>query len=231
VRRGVPIAIAASLALAGCAAPGVEEDATVRGARAAVETYVDAVAGLDLETATAMSSPEALAAPDGRTPAVDVTAALPQAIVGIEDAWIVYDGIDYAYLDPDVSETTDVVWFTVSYEVDGIPGAGSVEVTLVGDDPAAEDDWQVTDGLLVESPSHVDDAIATSTLGGVELEAGPSNDYQPLWGYPGMYLHEATTFAAGVDPGATATPVEVPIGVTIEPGWDESLRILELDEP
>lgn len=233
MRRGAAAAIAATVAvaLAGCSTPAVESDPAVEGARAAVEAYVDAIASLDLDAATAMTSPEALVAPDGRTPPVDVTAALPQAIAPLEDPWIAYEGIDFTRLDEDEpGDTTDVVWFTVSFTVDGLAGARTVEVTRIGDDPGDVADWLVTGPLLVESESFVDDTITTSSFGGVEFDTVGDNAYQPVWGYPGLYVHEATAFAAAVPSGATAASLEVPIGVEVEPRWDESLRMLQLDE-
>ena len=231
MRRGAVAAIAATLALVGCATPAVESDPAIEGARAAVVAYVDAIAALDLETATAMTAPEALVAPDGRTPPVDVTAALPQAIAPLEDPWIAYEGIDFTRLDEAASgDTTDVVWFTVSFTVGGLAGARTVEVTRVGDDPGAVADWLVTGPLLVEAESFVDVTITTSSFGGVDFDTVGSNAYQPVWGYPALYVHEATAVAAQAPSGATAAPIEVPIGVTIEPRWDESLRMLQLDE-
>ncbi|MFC7431841.1 MULTISPECIES: hypothetical protein [unclassified Agrococcus] len=230
-RLAVP-AVASALLLAGCGATSVESDPVVEGARGAVQAYVDAIGALDLDTATAMTSPEALVAPTGRTPPVDVTAALPEAIAGIEDAWIAYDGTDFTRLDEDEpGDTTDVVWFTVSYAVDGIAGADSVEVTRIGDDAGDVDDWIVTDALVVQAESFVDDAITESSFGGVAFETDSRNAYQPVWGYPALYEHEATAFAADVPADAVAQPLEVPIGVLIEPRWDESLRVLEVELP
>ncbi len=230
-RLAIPAA-ATALLLAGCATPAVESDPVVEGARAAVEAYVDAIASLDLDAATAMTSPEALVAPTGRTPPVDVTAALPQATSGIEDAWIAYDGTDFTRLDEDEpGDTTDVVWFTVSFTIDGIAGADAVQVTRTGDDAGDVADWLVTDPLVMQAESFVDDAITASSFGGVALETDSRNAYQPVWGYPALYAHEATAFAADVPADAVAQPLEVPIGVLIEPRWDESLRILEVELP
>ena len=231
MRRRAAAAIAATvaLALAGCSTPAVESDPAIEGARDAVEAYVDAIASLDLDAATSMTSPESLVAPDGRTPPVDVTAALPQAIAPIEEPWIAYEGIDFTRLDEDASDTTDVVWFTVSFTVDGLAGARTVEVTRIGDDPVDVADWLVTGPLIVEAESFVDATITSSSFGGVGFDTVGDNAYQPVWGYPGVYVHEATAFAADVPSGATASPIEVPIGVEVEPRWDESLRMLQLD--
>lgn len=231
MRRGAAAAVAATIALVGCSTPAVESDPAVEGARVAVEAYVDAIASLDLDAATSMTSPEALVAPDDRTPPVDVTAALPQAISPIEDPWIAYEGIDFTRLDEDApGDTTDVVWFTVSYTIDGLAGAHTIEVTRIGDDAGDVADWLVTGPLLVEAETFVDDTITTSSFGGVGFDTVGDNAYQPVWGYPGLYVHEATAFAADVPNGATAAPLEVPIGVEVEPRWDESLRMLQLDE-
>ncbi len=231
MRRALAAVVASTLALAGCAATDVEADPAIEGARAAVEAYVDAVASLDLDTANAMTDARALAAPSASTPADDVTAALPNAIAAIEDPWIAYEGIDFTRLDPDgQGETTDVVWFTVSFTIAGIAGADHVQVTRIGDDEGDVADWLVTDPLLVEAESFVDETIAVASFGGVEIETVGGNAYQPVWGYPALYVHEAIALAPDVPSDAVVTPLEVPIGVTIEPRWDESLRMLQVEE-
>lgn len=230
--RRAPIAVlAATLALAGCAATDAESDPVVEGARATVDAYVDAVASLDLDTANAMTDPRELAAPSASMPADDVTAALPNAIAPIEDPWIAYEGTDFTRLDPDgQGETTDVVWFTVSFTIAGIAGADHVQVTRIGDDESDVGAWLVTDPLLVEAESFVDDTIDVASFGGVEIETAGDDAYRPVWGYPALYVLEAIALAPDVPSDAVVTPLEVPIGVTIEPRWDESLRMLQVEK-
>lgn len=218
----------AVVVLAGCGTTP-QEDPAVAGARDAVEAYVAAIEDGDLDAATSMTDPVALVAPDGRTPPVDVTAALPNAIEPMADAWITYDGLDFTRVG-DEQSTTDVVRFTVSYVVAGIAGADSVEVTRMGDDAGAVEDWLVTDALVTLSPSFVDAEVAESSFGGVTFETRTENAHNPVWGYPGIYEHAAVRLASGAPVDATVPPVEVAIGVELGRMWDESLRILEVAE-
>lgn len=222
-RRIAVLAAVASVALAGCAAD-VDDDPVVEGARAAVEAYVEAIEAGDLETATAMSMPEALEPPEIDDP-TDVTAALAEVVEPMHDAWIVYDGTDFTRLDETSNTTTDVVWFTVSYAVGEGTGSDAVQVTLVGDDASDPADWLVSNGLLRTGTAFVDDAVGATTLGGVALEH-PNGVAHP-WGYPGVYLHEA----ASVADGTVVEPIEVHLGVELGPTWDESFRQLTAEQP
>lgn len=219
----IAVAALAVAVVAGCAAE-VEDDPVVEGATAAVEAYVAAIEAGDLEAATAMSAPEALEIPEIDDP-TDVTAALAEVVEPMRDAWIVYEGTDFTWVDEASSESTDVVWFTVSYAVGEGTGSDAVEVMLVGDDAADPDAWRVTNGLLRTGVTYATDEVGPTMLGSVELEQ--SSGVAHPWGYPGVYLHEAVTVADG----AVVEPMEVALGVELGPTWDDSLRQLDVTRP
>ncbi|MGO2111489.1 MAG: hypothetical protein ACTH31_07735, partial [Pseudoclavibacter sp.] len=153
--------------LTGCASVGFPDGSAseMEAARAAVVAYVEAIESLDLETATAMTSPDALDTKREQAgdDAIDITAALPGA-EPIRDPWVTFQTEDFTYLDdngdgtigPGESRTADTMRFLVSFEVGDGTGADDVQVTLTGEDSSDPESWTITDPLLSARIAFVD---------------------------------------------------------------------------
>lgn len=204
--------VAALLAgtLTGCADDGASAEETVL---AAARTYVDAIAAGDLDTADAMTDPEAFRSLLESDDA-DIRAALPHAVDRITDPWV-------ALVSPTNDSTPDRPEYqlTVSYELRGLTGGDTIELVLDdGGEPDDVDAWRVTDPLIVDEATYSD--LTVALLGGVRVTY-PGSSHRGVWGYPGGYVLEPP------EPLPDVTPLWVAVGAADAPPWQVSLPVLE----
>lgn len=211
-RRGGAI-VAIVLLLCGCSTSDDGPSEEEAGALAFAQEYVDAIAALDLDTIEAMTGPEAFHYLD-ESEAVDLRAALPEAVDPITDPWVSlvsqYDG----------SEIEPVEFLiNASYDLNGLTGGEDFVVTLTeGANPDELTSWTVTDPLILQKPTY--SHLKHAKIGSVDLDYA-LNTHVSVWGYPAGYLLEPRT------PRPDVEPVWLGVGAADAPYWDESLRVLE----
>lgn len=196
-RSVVGSALTVALATSLTACSGDETADEEAGARAAAQSYVDALAAGDLARIEAMTGPDAFDDLLAYADDVDVRAALPDVVDPIEDPWV-------ALVSPSNISVSGPVGYTVdvSYEIRGATGGGTIVVELDDDaDPDDLDSWTVTVPLVEASVITYADkrVVPVAMVGDVEVDY-TVGDGRTVWGYPGGYALEPPEPIEGVEP-------------------------------